>query len=104
MPQSIILTKGTKEIVPFDVYDQTGNVTDLSAKLPKYYFTDSAGANIYNAAATTAVLMRVSCLLDCTAAGPSGLLPIGRYYLYVSFTNGTETPKLGPIYVDIIET
>jgi len=104
MPQSITLTKGTKEIVPFDVVDQTGNVTDLSSKSPKYYFIDAAGTNIYNGTSTTAVLMRVSCLLDCSAAGPNGLLAEGRYRLFVSFTNGTETPKLGPVYVDIVES
>jgi len=100
---AIILAKGTQEIVPVDIDDETGVVTDLTSLSPKYDFLNEADTFIYNQVAATVVLMRMDCLIDASASGPSGLLPAGRYRLFCCFTVGTEQPRLGPIDVFIIE-
>lgn len=94
---AILLAKGTKEIVRVDVTDDTGVVTDISGLLPKFDFINAANTFIYTLATATASGMTISCLLDTSATGPSALLPVGHYRLFVSFTVGTEIPRLGPI-------
>jgi hypothetical protein len=94
------IAKGTKEIIPVDIDDSTGAVATLTGLSPKYDFLDSADVFIYNQATATNVGMRMDCLIDASSTGPSGLLPVGLYRLFVGFTVGTEKPRLGPI--DII--
>lgn len=94
---SVSIAKNTKEIIRVDVTDDTGIVTDISGLSPKFDFINDSETFIYNAATATASGMTISCLLDTTATGPSGLLPIGHYRLFVSFTVGSEIPRLGPI-------
>jgi hypothetical protein len=98
---SVTLAKNTKEYVRVDVTDDTGVVTDISGLSPKFDFINDSNTSIYSAATATASGMTISCLLDTTATGPSGLLPVGHYRLFVSFTVGSEIPRLGPIDVFI---
>lgn len=101
---AIKITKGTKEIIPVDVVDRTGVVTDLSAASPKFWLQKEDNTYVYDDVATTAIGMRINPLVDTSAAGPGGLLPNGTYRLFVGFTVGSEQPKLGPINVVIVDT
>lgn len=96
----IRLTKGTKEYVPVDVVDGSGATTDLSGATPKYDVLNDAGSYIYTAATPTATLMRLSCLIDTTSTGPTGVAwATGAYRLFVTFTAGSEKVRLGPLYI-----
>lgn len=99
----VYIAKGTKEIIPVDIDDVTDVISDLSTLTPKYDFLDSADTFIYNQVTATTVAMRMDCLVDASSTGPSGLLAVGRYRLFVGFTVGTEKPRLGPIDVFIID-
>lgn len=101
---AISLAKGTKETVIVLVDDVTDVVTDLSGLSPKFDFLDDANTFIYNQQAATASGMTMSCLLDVSATGPSGLLAVAHYRLFVGFTTGSEKPRLGPIDVFIKDT
>jgi hypothetical protein len=94
---SVVIAKGTKEIIPVTVVDETGITTDLSGLSPKFDFLDDNSTFIYNQATATASGMVMSCLIDASSTGPSGLLPVGHYRLFVGFTIGSEKPRLGPI-------
>lgn len=100
---AVSIGKGTKEIVAVDVVDRTGIVTDLSSLSPKFDFLNDADTFIYTQATATGVSMRIDSLIDASATGPSGLLPVGRYRLFVGFTAGSEKPRLGPIDVFIVD-
>lgn len=101
---AVYLAYGTQEIIPVDIDDVTDVVTDLTALSPKYDFLNAADTFIYNQVAATATVgMRMDCLIDASASGPSGVLPVGRYRLFVSFTVGSEQPRLGPIDVFLID-
>lgn len=100
---AVYLAKGTQEIIPVDIEDITAVISDLSTLSPKYDFLDTADVLIYNQVTATTVGMRMDCLIDASASGPSGLLPVGRYRLFACFTVGTEQPRLGPIDVFIID-
>lgn len=100
----IRLTKGTKEIVPVDVVDGSGATTDLAGATPKYDVLNAADGLVYNAATPTASLMRLSCMIDTTATGPTGLAwAAGAYRLFVKFTAGSEIVRLGPVYIYLNE-
>lgn len=101
---SIRLTAGTKEIVPVDVYDATGDTTDLSAASPTYTVQDSLDAYKYNAVSTTASGMRIKPLLDTSATHAGGAWATGHYRLFVGFTVGSEIIKLGPVDVYVVST
>jgi hypothetical protein len=98
------LAKGTKEYIPVDVTDRTGAITNLASLTPTYDFLNDAGTAIYSAASAVASSMRLSCLIDASSGGPSGLLPNGHYRLFVSFTSAPTIPRLGPIDVYISDT
>lgn len=98
------IAKGTKESIVVEVTDENGVVTDLSALSPKYDFLDDANTFIYNQVAATATGMEMTCLIDASATGPSGLLAVAHYRLFVGFTVGSEKPRLGPIDVFIKDT
>jgi hypothetical protein len=94
------LTAGTKEIVPVDVSDRSGATTDLSAASPTYTVLDDTSPTPvawYEDEATTASVMRISCMIDTSATHPDGVWPVGHYRLFVGFTVGSEVVKLGPI-------
>jgi len=99
----VYLAKGTQEIIPVDIEDVTSVVSDLTSLTPRYDFLNSVDTFIYNQATPTTVGMRMDCLIDASASGPSGLLAVGRYRLFCCFTVGTEQPRLGPIDVFIID-
>jgi hypothetical protein len=100
---AIKLTVGTIEIVPVDVTDRSGATTDLSAASPTFTVLDDLDVALYDEEATTATVMRIDCLLDTTATHPSGAWDAGHYRLFVSFTVGSETPRLGPIDLYLID-
>jgi hypothetical protein len=97
----IRLTKGTKEIVPVTVYDATGTVTDLSGASPKFDLLKDDNSTVYLNQTATASGMRIDCLIDISAGGPSGLIAAETHLrLFVEFVIGSEAPRQGP--VDII--
>lgn len=99
MASGIEITQGTKEIIPVDVIDRTGVTTDLSTATPKFWFQKPDNSYVYDNVAATAVGMRIDCLVDTSAGGPSGLLAVGTYRLYVGWTRGSEVPKRFAMYV-----
>lgn len=102
---AIKLTQGTIEIVPVDVVDTSGMITDLSTATPKFWLQRADLTYVYDNVAASAVDMRVNCLIDTSASGPDGLLPVDeRLLLYIGFTNGSEIVKLGPIAVYMVVT
>lgn len=97
------LTRGTKEILPVDVDDTTDQVTSLtSATGVQFDVKDDANTSFYSNQAASVTGMRISCLVDTSAAHPSGLWPEGHYSLYVEFTLATESVRLGPIDIYVI--
>lgn len=97
------LTRGTKEILPVDVDDTTDQVTTLtSATAVQFDVKNDVGTSFYSNQAASVTGMRISCLVDTSAAHPSGLWPEGHYELYVEFTLATESARLGPIDIYVI--
>lgn len=94
----VTLTRGTKENVEVQVTDQTGTVSDLATSSPHFDVEDDTGTKIVNNAAATALGMVISCLCDTT--GWSSTLQ--HLNLYVKFTVGPETPRLGPFDIYMI--
>jgi len=99
------LTRGTKEILPVDVDDSTDQVTTLVSATAIQFdvkLADTPFTAQYSNQAATATGMRISCLVDTSAAHPNGLWPEGHYELYIEFTLGTEGVRLGPIDIYVI--
>lgn len=101
MANGIEITQGTKEIIPVDVIDRTGVVTDLSTATPKFWFQKPDNTYVYDNVAATASGMRIDCLIDTSSGGPGGLLAVGQYRLYIGWTSGSEVPKRFAMYVVI---
>lgn len=100
----IQLAKGTKEIVPVLVDDTTDQLSSLSGTSPKYDLLKEDESTIYSAANATPVGMRLDCLLDLSSGGPGGLIAAGtKLRLFVTFTNGSEQPRLGPIVILVVD-
>lgn len=97
---AVVLAQGTVEIVPVDITDRLGNVTDLSGASPifsVYDDTDPSPVFYYTNQAATGVLMRIDCLIDTTdGPGAITLWPKGHYNLTVGFSVGSEDVVLGP--------
>lgn len=93
--------QGTIEPINATVTDVGGALTTLSGLSPVFSVVpvdpatdlDSTPAKYTNQAATNSGMM-IICLIDTTSGG---LWARGKYRLYVSFTNGSQIPKLGPI-------
>lgn len=101
---AIRLTKGTKEFVPVTVFDRSAQITDLSAQATniKFDLLKDDDTTVYNNQAATASLMVVNCLLDLSSAGPSGEIPDDtRLRLFIEFTVGSESPRLGPVVIQV---
>lgn len=101
---AIRLTKGTKEYVPVTVYDRSGQITDLAAQATaiKFDLLKDDNTTIYNNQTAIASLMIINCLLDLSSAGPGGEIAAGiRLRLFVEFTVGSESPRLGPVVIQI---
>lgn len=101
---SVLLTQGTKEVVPVDLTDRTGTITDLSAASCTFDVVNDANVSYYTAQAATGVGMEIRCLLDTSAAHALGLWAVGHYRLFVKFTVGSESPRLGPTDIYIYNT
>jgi len=99
------LTRGTKEILPVDVDDTTDQATSLVSATSVQFdvkLADSPFTSFYSNQAASATGMRISCLVDTSAAHPNGLWPEGHYELYVEFVLATESVRLGPIDIYVI--
>ena len=97
------LTRGTKEILPVDVDDTTDQVTTLAgATSVQFDVKNDAGTSFYSNHSASITGMRISCLVDTSAAHPNGLWPEGHYELYPEFTLATEVVRLGPIDIYVI--
>ena len=86
------LCRGTKENVQVQVTDLSGQTTDLAAASPHFDVEDDNGTKIVNNQTASAVGMIVSCLCDTTGWSTS----LQHLNLYVKFTIGSTTPRLGP--------
>jgi hypothetical protein len=97
------ITRGTKEILPIDVDDSTDQVTSLvGATGLQFDVKNDAAVSFYSNQAASATDMRISCLVDTSAAHPNGLWAEGHYEMYVEFTLASESPRLGPIDIYVI--
>lgn len=100
---AIRLTVGTKEYVPVTVFDRTGIVDNLSVDATNIKFDvlyDDDVTFLYENQAATADVMTINCLLDLSATGPDGEIPDDtRLRLFVEFTVGSESPRLGPVVI-----
>lgn len=98
------LTRGTKELLPVDVDDTTDQVTSLVSSSPQFdvKLADTPFTSFYSNQAASATDMRISCLVDTSAAHPSGLWPEGHYELYIEFTVASEAVRIGPIDIYVI--
>lgn len=96
------LTRGTKELLPVDVDDTTDQVTNLTGSSPQFDIKDDANTSFYSNQAASATDMRISCLVDTSAAHPNGLWPEGHYELYIEFTVASEQVRIGPIDIYVI--
>lgn len=101
---SFVLTRGTKELLPVDVDDTTGQVTTLISSSPQFdvKLADSPFTSFYSNQAASVTDMRISCLVDTSAAHPNGLWPTGHYELYIEFTVATESVRIGPIDIYVV--
>lgn len=91
------LTKGTKENVEISVTDTSATVTTLAGSSPHFDVKKDDGTAVVTNAVATAVGMLISCLCDTTSwpAEP-------HFNLFVSFTVGSEVPRLGPFDIYMI--
>ena len=93
------LAKGTIENVEVSMIDNTGQTTDLGATAPKYDVVDDLGANVVSNVTATASGMTIHCRVDTTIGG---YVAGNHYNLYVKFTIGTESPRIGPYDLYVI--
>lgn len=88
------LTQGSIEFLVVDVEDQLENVNTLDGTSPTYTIIEEAGGAIkVNNQPANNDGMSVYGLADTTQ--PTLWEP-GLYKMYVGFTIGPETPRLGP--------
>lgn len=95
------LVQGTVEPINATVTDVGGALTTLDGLSPVFDVVpvdpatdlDDTPAKYTNEPATNSGMM-IICLID---TNDGGLWDRGKYRLYVSFTSGSQIPKLGPI-------
>jgi hypothetical protein len=96
------MTKGTKEEVIVNVVDKSGNITDLSTSSPQYDIENASDAEVHTNIAGTGVGMELKFVVDLTAGGPGGLLPVGEYEFFYNFTVGAQVVRKGPFPFQIV--
>jgi hypothetical protein len=93
------LAKGTIEGVEVTLIDNTGTVTDLAASSPSYDVVNDAGTTVVTSGTATASGMTIHCRIDTTISAYTA----GTHYnLFVKFTAGSESPRIGPYDLFII--
>ena len=92
------LVKGTKEEVEVTVVDNTNQLTDLTGHSPTFTVKDAPGGSSIQSGSATVSAMTMHCLIDTTGAG---YVVETTVYLYVSFTDGSQVPVLGPFPIAI---
>jgi hypothetical protein len=93
---------GTKENVAVTVTDITGGTTSLAAATPLLFdVLNAAGTALISGSTPTVNTMTLYCLCDFSN---TATFPVGDYRLFVKFTVGTETPRLGPFNIQIVAT
>lgn len=96
------LTKGTKEEVIIEIVDNSNSITDLSGSSPQYDLEDSTNTEVHSNIAGTGSGMLLKFVVDLTAAGPGGLLPVGDYELFCNFTITGQVVRKGPFAFQIV--
>jgi hypothetical protein len=92
------LARDTIETVQVLVTDDSQIVDDLSGSTPKFDVTESDNTTaVETAENATAVDMIVYCLLDTTAWSALE----DEFHLWIYFTVGSETPRLGPFVIEL---
>jgi len=84
---------GSKQYLRVTVTDKTGVLTTLTGTSPTFTVKDSADVAKYTDQAATVSGMIALCLID-TESG--GVWTPGEFRLWLEFTIGSETPRLGP--------
>lgn len=97
---SVRIALATKEYLFVDVEDSTGVTTSLASATPSFDVLDSADVAQISGGTPTVSNMRLQCLVDATNTTN---FPVGTYRLFVDFTVGSETPRLGPFTFYIID-
>lgn len=95
MVRIITLNVGTVELLPVDITDKIGTITDLAAYAVDYKIVDEAEDNVVVnwTPVNSKSGMRVFPLIDTTV----GTWPEGTYKLYVRPAIPPESPILGPM-------
>lgn len=96
---AIKLARGTIESIQITVVDNSGVITDLAASSPDFDVVEFDDTAVVTGVAASATGMVIYCLVDTTgwAAG------VTLFKLYVSFTVGAETPRLGPFGIELVD-
>jgi hypothetical protein len=96
---SIRLVRGTIESVQVTVVDSSGAITNLASSSPQFDVTKLDGTAVVTNVAASATGMVIYCLVN-TTTWPAA--PDVNFRLFVHFTVGSETPRLGPFGIGLV--
>ena len=91
-----LLIQGTKEYLIVDMTDKLGSLTALDGTNPRFTVYNTTNVKMYDEQPASNVGMSVYCLVDTSAAHPSGLWPAGEYRLSLHFDTPAESPLVEP--------
>lgn len=95
----IRIPKGSKEFLIVDVEDRLEQITDLTGTNPTYDVKlRDATSNLLTAQSANIGpgLMQLECLVDTSSWA------LGTYYLFISFNNSPEIPRIGPFEFEVV--
>lgn len=90
------LIQGTKEYLIVDMTDKLGGLTSLTGTNPRFTVYDVGNVQWYTNQPASNVGMTAYCLVDTSAAHPSGLWPAAEYRLSLHFDTPAESPVVEP--------
>lgn len=90
-----VLKKGTNEPILVSLRDALENITSLaSVSNLRFDVKDKAGALLITDQVATYEGMVAICVVNTT---PAGFVAGDQYRLYLKFTDGSQSPIIGPI-------
>src|SRR3954465_14246441 len=90
------LVQGTKENLIVDMTDKLGALTALDGTNPRFTVYNPTNTKMYDEQPASSVGMTVYCLVDTSAAPPSGLGPPHESRLSLHFDTPAESPVVEP--------
>lgn len=93
------LTRGTIENVEVSINDTTGTVSSLNSSSPHFDVEQDDGTAVVTNQAATVNGMLIHCLCNTTTWPDTEQ----HFNLFVKFTVGPETPRLGPFDIYMID-